>query len=372
MLLTLIIFILILGLLIFVHEFGHFWAAKRSGVIVHEFAFGFKPRLFAWKRGETTYAINLIPMGGYVRLEGENEEASTGAGDSKKGSLMAQPPKKRAFIMVAGVTMNLILAWILLTFTYALGSYPLTPTFDAHPGLDQQANVILAKINPNSPAATAGFAVGDKVVAIAGQSVTSAQHLTEMIKQQTGQPIEVQYQRHGVTQTATVTPRVNPPAGEGALGVTLGEATVVRTAWYKAPWVALLEVGSEIKSTFVGFATFVANLFVKGEVSKDVSGIIGVGSAVGVVRRLGVAPLMQFTAYISTNLAVINILPILPLDGGHLLFVIIEAIRKKRVNLVYKNWVAVAGLAAILLLFLVVTYQDILTFSIVDRLKALF
>src|SRR6266542_6577053 len=110
MLITLLIFIFILGLLVFVHEFGHFWMAKRVGIKVHEFAFGFKPRLYAWKRGETEYAINALPFGGYVRLEGESE--NTG-----KGSFMAQKPGKRALVLVAGVGMNLVLAWFLLTLS---------------------------------------------------------------------------------------------------------------------------------------------------------------------------------------------------------------------------------------------------------------
>src|SRR5690606_26942825 len=125
----------------FVHEFGHFWVAKRSGVKVHEFAFGFRPRLFAWKRGETEYAINLIPLGGYVRLEGETEDTG------KKGSFAAKPPKVRAAVLVAGVLMNVLLAWILLAISYAVGSYPISPTYHKHPGVIAQTQVVIVHVS---------------------------------------------------------------------------------------------------------------------------------------------------------------------------------------------------------------------------------
>lgn len=365
MLITLLVFIFILGLLIFVHEFGHYWVAKRSGITVREFAFGFKPRLVAWKRGETEYAINLLPFGGYVRLEGESE--NTG-----KKSYMAQSPGVRAKVIVAGVVMNIILAWFLLTLTYGFGSYPLSSTFGDHPGLLTQANVVVANVTADSPAQAAGLQAGDKVTTVNNQAITSANDFSTQVKKMAGEPITLTYVRGNRSQNLTVTPRLNPPAGQGALGIETTEATVVRAVWHKAPAIAILEIGSEIRSSFVGFGQFVGRLLIRQEVSQDVTGIVGISSATGVVRRLGIAPLMQFTALISVNLAVINILPILPLDGGHLLFLAIEALRKRAVKEVYRQWVALAGLGFILLLVLVVTYQDFIHFAIFDRLKNIF
>jgi regulator of sigma E protease len=366
MFLTLLIFILILGLLVFVHEFGHFWVAKKLGVTVHEFAFGFKPRLFSWKRGGTEYAINAIPLGGYVRLEGESEDTG------KKGSFMAKSPKERALVLVAGVVMNLILAWVLLTITYVIGSYPLSNTFGSHAGVEGSRVVVVTLVSPNSPAQQAGIKAGDQIIALNGQSVEDAVALTETIKQQAGKEITIRYSRNGQESDTKTTPRVNPPAGEGAFGIGTGEASLLKAPWYKAPFIAVLEVGSQIKNSFVGFFQFVGQLIVRQEVNEDVSGIVGIGAATGIVRRLGIGPLLQFTALISTNLAVINILPILPLDGGHLLFAGLEAWRKKPIKDLYRQWMAIAGLAAILLLFLVVTYQDFLRFAIIDRIKDIF
>lgn len=366
MLITLLLFILILGLLIFVHELGHFWVAKRSGVTVHEFAFGFRPRLFSWKRGETEYAINLIPLGGYVRLEGENDDSG------KKGSFAAKPPKVRAAVLVAGVVMNLLLAWVLLTVSYGLGAFPISPTYHRHPGVEADVDVIVVSVSNGSPAAQAGLKPGDEVLAVDGQVVTETGELTTVLKEKAGREVVITYRRGEETADVRATPRQDPPAGEGSLGIGTGESAQAKTSWLQAPVVALREVGSEIKWSFIGFAQFVGQLISAQGVSDDATGLIGIGAATGIVRHLGVGTVLQFIALISTNLAVVNILPIAPLDGGHLLFVIIEAIRKKPVKDIYRQWVALAGLAAILLLFVVVTYQDILRFSVIDRLKAIF
>lgn len=366
MLTTLLLFLLILGLLVFVHEFGHFWAARKVGVTVHEFAFGFKPRLFAWKRGETEYAINLIPLGGYVRLEGEEEDTG------KKGSLMAKKPGQRAFIFVAGVLMNLLLAWILLTAAYTIGSYPLTPTFGNHTGLASYSAAVITDVSANSPASAAGLQAGDTVRFVNAEQIDSANELIEFLKQNAGQEVTIKFDRGAESQTVTLTPRVDPPAGEGAVGIAIGESTLVRAPWYKAPFVALQELGSSIAATFVGFVSFLHQLIVRQEVSQDVSGIVGVGAAVGIVRKLGIGPLLQFTALISTSLAVINIMPIPVLDGGHLLFLAAEAVRKKPVNDTVRAYLTAAGLVLILVIMLSVTYQDFLRFSIFENIKQLF
>jgi regulator of sigma E protease len=366
MFITLIIFIFILGLLVFVHEFGHFWVAKRVGVKVHEFAFGFKPRLVSWKRGGTEYAINAIPLGGYVKLEGESEDSG------KAGSFLAQSVGKRALILIAGVLMNLVLAWLLLTMSYIIGSYPLSMTYHKHPGVINEGGVIVVDVKPNSPAETAGIQSGDAILEINGEPITETQTVTDRIKELSGQEITVKLLRKDMKFDTKATPRVNPPMGEGALGIGTGVSIHSRALWYKAPYVALLELGSEIQSAFIGFIGFVQQLVVKQEVNKDVSGIVGIGAATGIVRRLGIGPLLAFTALISTNLAVINILPFLPLDGGHLLFVGLEALRRKPVAQMYRQWFSMAGLAAIMLLFVIVTYQDVLNFALVDRIKQLF
>lgn len=367
MLVTFVLFILILGLLVFVHELGHFLIAKKNGVTVHEFAFGFKPRLVAWKRGDTTYAINAIPLGGYVQMEGE--QSDTG----KKGSFASKSPGARFAVLIAGVTMNAILAWVLLTITYAIGSMPLTDTFATHAGVTVPTEVAIANVVPNSPAEQSGLKAGDTIVSVDATPVTDPDQLVDLIKAKAGSEIALAIVRDGVASTVKTTPRLNPPAGEGSLGIAPGiRRGIVKVAWYKAPGAAIQEVGSQISGSVKGFGAFVKQLVVKQEVSEDVTGIIGVGAVTGVVRQLGIGPLLQFVALISTNLAVLNLLPILPLDGGHILFVILEKLRGKPVEDKYKQGVAMAGLAAILLLFVVVSYQDVLRFDILGRIKDIF
>ncbi len=367
MLTTILIFIVALALWVISHEFGHFIAAKKLGVTVHEFAFGFKPRLFSWKRGGTEYAINLLPLGGYVRLEGEDE--NTG----KKGALMALSPGKRIIVFVAGVVMNLILAWVLLMFAYGIGSYPLTPSFDSHAGEVSNTKVTIVDVVSKIPASEVGLRPEDVVVAINNEPIDSAAELSDLLKQSAGAPTTLTFIREGQNQAVTVTPRQNPPAGEGVLGIKMtAQPEKVRVSWYKAPWVALQELGSEITGAFISFGQFIGQLIQKHEVSDQVTGIVGVGVSVGIVRQMGLGTLLQFAALVSTSLAVINILPFPPLDGGHVLFTVIEWIRKKPVEAKYRQWVTLAGLAAILLLFVVVTYQDLLNFAIIERISNLF
>jgi regulator of sigma E protease len=362
---TFILFILILGLLVFVHEFGHFWVAKKSGIKVHEFAFGFRPRLFSWKRGETEYAINAIPLGGYVRLEGEQKETG-------KDSFMAQKPLVRGAVLLAGVCMNLVLAWVFLTFAYMLGALSLSGTFNHHPGLDSKEYPMVLGVSPNSPAEIAGLQVRDIILEINSQKLTIADQVGDITRQNAGKEITIKYQRGSEIRDTKAQVRQNPPEGEGPLGVGTMGVGYAKSVWYKAPYFAVLEVGSQIKNSFTGFIDLVKRLVVKHEVSENVTGIVGVGATTGIVRQFGLGALLQFIAIISVGLAVLNSMPILPLDGGHLLFVIIEAIRKKPVKESVRQGFALAGVAAFLLLMVIVTYQDFLRFAVIERLKNLF
>lgn len=361
MIITGVLFILILGLLVFVHELGHFLVAKRNGVTVHEFAFGFKPRLFSWKRGGTEYAINLLPFGGYVRLEGETED--TGA----KGSFAAKSPLIKTKVLVAGVTMNVILAWIVLMLAYAIGSTPLTASFSRQSFTQTNVMVELGRVAPGSPAELAGWQIGDQILTLDGQALESASALVMATKSKVGQEIRVELRRGQAILMSSLIPRNNPPAGEGALGIELVEASVVRSPLYLAPVAAAGELASQVKLTFMGIGRVLTDLVVERKVSDEASGLVGVGVATGVVRRLGIGSILQFISLISVNLALVNLLPIPPLDGGHLLFVWLEHWRKKSLEIV-RGYVTMVCLGLLLLFTLSVTYKDIIRFHIIDRL----
>ncbi len=361
MLITGVLFILILGLLVFVHELGHFWVAKRNGVTVHEFAFGFKPRLFSWKRGGTEYAINLLPFGGYVRLEGETEDTGV------KGSFAAKSPLIKTKVLVAGVTMNVILAWIALTFAYAIGSTPLSASFANQPYAVTDVHIGLGKVAADSPAQLAGWQTGDELVSVDGVQLNSAESFVTLTKQKMGQSIWIGVKRGDEIRFTQVTPRSNPPAGQGALGVELFEGSLVRSSWYAAPIAGAAEVASQIKMTFVGIGTIFRDLIIGQKVSDDVSGLVGVGVATGIVRRMGVGSVLQFISLISVNLALVNLIPIPPLDGGHVLFVWLEKWRKKSLD-VFRGYATMTGMALLIIFALAVTYKDIVRFDILGRI----
>lgn len=360
---TFIVFVLILGLLVFVHELGHFLMAKRAGVKVEEFAFGFRPRIWGKKVGETIYAINAIPLGGYVLMEGETEKAGP-------RSFMALSPLKRVPILLAGVVMNAVLAWILITVIYIVGALPLSDSLAAHPGVSQHTKITITQVMSGSPAANEGLKTGDVITAIDRDHQAGTDTLIRDTTNHPGVPVVLTVNRGGRTFDITVTPRIHPPAGQGAIGIVMETESRVRTAWYRAPFVAILELGSEVKATVYGLSNFAQNLVVHQRVGQDVSGLIGIGEATGVVRRLGFTSLLQFIGIISINLAVVNLVPILPLDGGHVVLSFYEAWRKRPVSDETKGRFAAAGLLLIGVVFVVVTYHDAVQFQVFGRLRS--
>ncbi|MDO8513667.1 MAG: M50 family metallopeptidase [bacterium] len=361
---TFIIFLLILGILIFVHEFGHFTLAKRLGVKVDEFAFGFKPRLWGIKKGETTYAINAIPLGGYVSMYGEEK-------DRGSRSFMGKPRWARAIILFSGVMMNFVFAWLIFTAIFIAGFEPLVPGMVQGRGVKVVEPVVINGVEEDSPAYKAGLQTNDRIVSVDGQPVGSSLEVIANIYEKNGRLATIVVRRDGKEMSLNITPRKNPPPDTGPLGIELSGGKI-GTVWYKAPFVALDQVGRLSELTVGAFGNFVKNLFVKHEVSKDVSGMVGVGFATDVVRRLGFTYVLQFIALISLSLAVMNLLPIVPLDGGHLLVLGIEAVRRKKLTENQLQWMGMAGLAFIMLLVVITTYSDILRFSVWDRIVSLF
>jgi regulator of sigma E protease len=362
MLVTALVFLLIIGVLVFVHELGHFLAARRSGVEVHEFAFGFRPRIFGKKVGETTYALNLIPLGGYVRMLGENTD------ETGPRSFRTKTIGQRFFILVAGSTMNLLLGWVVLSVLFAIGFAPLFPGVGGNPFVTTRPTVTVNSISDNSPAASAGLVPGDTVVAIDGHRLGGDQEFVAAVRAQNGQAFTLTIARAGTNQDVVITPRVNPPAGQGALGVVIQGEGQVRTVWYKAPLAGLYETGRIIGMSVTGFVSFVRDLLIHQQVSEDVTGLVGVGAATGIVRRLGVTYLLQLVALVSVGLGVVNLMPIMPLDGGHIAALGYEKLKGKPLGERQLGWLASMGLAFVLLVFLVVTYKDVIRFDVIGRI----
>jgi len=356
----------VFGLLVIAHEFGHFITAKRAGIRVDEFAIGFPPRLLSFRRGETLYSINLLPLGGYVRMPGENGEMTDEAGNYDPRSFASKSAGTRAIVLLAGVTMNFLLALLLFTAYEAVGQVDFPR--------------VIGTVVSNSPGARAGLKPGDTILSIDGQSVKHFSDISTQIDQavqnavsanphaQTVDIVLVIQPKHSHTsETLTIPALANPPSGKGHIGIGPDEsfAIITRPPIWQAPALGVQEIGTVAFETYQGIQQVIRGIL---PVNQAVTGPVGIVSYIGqsasVVPTLGVSPILFLTALLSLNLAVLNLLPIPGLDGGRLLFVLIEVLRRgKRVSPEREGLVHLIGLATLLLLVLLVTINDIGTFG---------
>lgn len=358
---TLILSMLALSLLVFVHELGHFIAAKCSGIVVEEFGFGFpvpakdpdpakRPlTLLLGKRNGTAYTLNLIPFGGFTRMLGEEDPSQPGSFASK-GKLV------RAAVLMAGPLMNVILAIVLLSLCFALG----------WPEATEFKNVAIVEVVEKSPAESAGLKGGDIVLRADDQHIESPQNLIDYTHSKLGQEILLVVRRGEDTLEFHVTPRRSPPEGEGPIGVVI-RAVPTKMSLRAYPWGEAIVRGfrqtvSTIASTFLIPAMALRGL-IPTESVRPVGpvGIIQLakGAASQVIARGWWFPILNLTATFSVALAISNILPLPAMDGGRLLFVIIEALRGKRVEPKKEGLIHLIGLALLVVLMLIITYHDI-------------
>jgi regulator of sigma E protease len=344
MLWSIIVFFLVLSILVLVHEFGHYWVAKRNGIWVEEFGFGLPPRVFGKKIGETIYSINLLPFGGFVRLHGEMTE--DGVTKPNKAFINKSLWAKTA-VIVAGVIMNFLLAIVAFGIVYSYTGIP-----------KDTKEVKVLNIATNSPAQLAQILVGDVVRKVDGETVTSVPEFISKIESKKGKKVKLELQ----DRTVTVTPRVEPPAGEGSLGVTITNTETYFAPVWQRPFFGAYYGTKEAlfwgKNVVNGFVGIFADLF-KGQSPKDVSGPVGVFAVTTEVAKTGILPLINLLGIISVNLAILNIIPFPALDGGRLLFIIIEAIFGKKVAPKFEAVIHTVGMAILLLAILAITIKDV-------------
>lgn len=367
MLLTIIVSILILGLLIFVHEFGHFISAKKLGMKVEEFGFGFPPRIFGIKKGETLYSINLIPLGGFVRIYGEQREKDEknkkkrGRPKKDKRAFYAKPAWKRAIVLSMGVIMNLVLAGILLSFVHGLG----VPTI-IEKGMEEKADNIqlqVLAIAMDSPAKETGLKIGDTISKIKIQDkefqVKESEDVQEVVARYTGEQITLIIKRGDEIVEKEITPRISPPEGEGPMGIALAKVGLVKYPWYSSIWQGFKTAG-QLTITFVSlFYQLFKNLLLTGHLIGEIAGPVGIASLTHQMTKLGLVYVLQFTALFSINLAILNILPFPALDGGRLLFLAIEKIKGSPIKAKTEQLVNGLGFAILIALMILITFKDI-------------
>lgn len=354
MITTIIIFILILGLLIFVHEFGHFITAKKSGVRVEEFGFGFPPRIFGIKRGNTVYSINAIPLGGFVKAFGED-----GGNRDNPESFGSKKPWQRAIILAAGIIMNFILAIVLLGFSNMIGLPSVVTDTNTDP---KNIKIQISEVTDNSPAMTAGIKIGDQIKTVGGLEVFRIGEFQEEVKNNLGKEVKITVMRGKEKLMLSLTPRTNPPEGEGAIGIGLVETTIVKHPWYRAFWEGLKGVYYFTIMFITAIGGLIKNLILGGHISGDVAGPVGIAVLTNQVTKLGFVYVLNFTAILSLNLAIINAIPFPALDGGRLLFLAIEKIKGSPISQKVEQMTHTIGFMLLLLLMVVITFRDIVRF----------
>jgi len=335
--LTILVFLLILLVLVLAHEFGHFATAKLAGVKVEEFGVGFPPRLWSFKRGETIYSLNAIPLGGFTKMVGEEDP-------SHPRSLAAQKRPTRILILCAGSIMNLLLPFLL--FTIALMVPHEVPT----------GPVVITEVLPDTPAASAGLAVGDQFISIDGKPVQNSIDISRNVALKLGQEITLVMKS---TDNTTRTVKLIPRWQQGAMGVKL-EMTEVNWVKESEPfWQAIPDGFTTSIETLVLYKNEILKWII-GAAAPAVVGPVGIAQMTGEVIQGGLSPLLQFAAFLSLSLGIVNLFPLPALDGGRIAFVVLEWIRRgKRISPKKEGLVHLIGFLLLIAVILLVTYHDI-------------
>lgn len=351
--------------LIIVHELGHFIMARLIGVWAREFGIGYPPRivkLFTWR--ETDFTLNWLPLGGFTRLEGEqtfaededkDEEVSPEVlaerAEAYRHSLYAQPPGKRILLYLGGPLMNILAAWVMATLLFTSG-LPLV-------------HVVIDEIMPDSPAAEANLQVGDVILAVNGNPVEATSQVSLYVQESLGEPTEMQLERDGQSFTVSLIPRVNPPAGQGAMGVIIGGVDTGKLKHY--PLGKAFVYGSQYLGEIVGTTLFFPVYVIRGLIPIEQArpvGIIGISqiaqrSVEDSVSTGAAYPILNIMILVSVSLGIFNLLPIPALDGGRIVFAIVEMIRRKPLTPALEERIHMVTLALLGLVFVVITILDI-------------
>lgn len=362
MLFSILIFVITLLILVVIHEFGHFLMAKRFGITVEEFGFGIPPRLWGKKIGGTIFSLNALPLGGFVRLLGEDDLPAGRQGSDKKvmgnkRSFAQKTPWQRILVVIAGVSMNLILAWILFYVVIIGQNFKIiSPTIEG--------GIYIAKTEEGFPAEMAGIKVGDKLLSVDGNKALDFEHARTLIKDKGESIVVLKLQdKDGKEKTVEVTPkRVD---NDTLIGVVFAPFLIKE---YKDPFEKIFSGVTYswdlTRLTFIGLGRTITDTFYGqfGKVSQQVSGPVGIASmSTNILSGGWQASLIYiwFVAVLSLTLSIFNVLPIPALDGGRLFFLIIEAIFKKKVRAEIERVIHNIGFAILLALALLVTYSDI-------------
>ena len=383
---TIILFLLILGVIVFFHELGHFMMAKLYNVKVEEFALGFPPKIFGIKKGETEYRLNWVPLGGYCKIVGEDGEEKDNPRSFGSKSIF-----QRFQIISAGVLMNFFLAFVIFSFIFMVGfpqditgenlsviktdenSNQLSIVLDGENARSvKDVKIQISKVVQDSPADKAEMKIGDTIVKADETKINSIKDLQNYTQENLGEPIMLSIARGNENLTKEIIPRKNYSEDEGAMGVSLAQTAVVSYSFLEA-----IKQGYEYTvhlTIFIimAFASIIWGLVTTGKTVAEVSGPVGIAVMTQQAAAMGFLMVLNFTALISVNLAIINALPLPALDGGRMVFLLVEKIKGSPLN---QRWEAKAnniGFMLLMGLMLVVTFKDVAKFDLIGKVMGLF
>jgi regulator of sigma E protease len=379
MLFTILVFIAVLALLVLVHESGHFLTARKLGVKSEEFGFGFPPRIFGiyknkfgkWKfvkgtksiedlnkdektaPADTIYSFNWIFAGGFVKIKGEN-----GDGAKDPDSFIVQKAWKKILILVAGVVMNIVLAWLLLSTAFMFGMNQDLEMAGRNAKVSNPEIIFIGTLE-DSPAQKAGIEAGDALISLNGENIRLFSDFVAKIESYQGEEVSLEIQREDEQVVLTMVPEFSEELNQAAIGVAVYNSATVSYPFLESIWQGAKSTGLYLKLIVVAFYNLIADLIVGESVEGQVGGPIAIAQYTGEIARFGLISLLQFIAILSLNLAIINILPIPALDGGRILFILIEKIKGSPIKAEIEGAFHTIGFALLMLLILFVTYKDI-------------
>ncbi|MEK7187744.1 MAG: M50 family metallopeptidase [Patescibacteria group bacterium] len=349
--------ILGIAVLIVAHEWGHFWAAKKFHLKVEEFGVGFPPRLFSKRKGETVYSFNVLPLGGFVKIagEGENEEDLKHlSAEEKKRLFTFQKPWKRAVVIGAGIAMNFLLGWLILTTVFLIG----TPQ-----------GIAIGDVEKGSPAEIAGLKQGEVIMGF-GETVTTAEtaiengeslahDFSQFVDQHKGREIQLFVETDGKKVLIPVTLRTMPEPNQGTLGIRFTAIGIPRQGFFEAIRRSFEQAVVIVVLTVQGLANLLRDIFFKASIPEDVVGPVGIFRFAQETGKINLIYLLHLMSVISLNLAVLNAIPFPALDGGHLLFIFIEKLKGSAIRTKTKLVINTTGISLLILLMLVLTVREV-------------
>jgi regulator of sigma E protease len=361
---SIVIFLIILLVLVIVHEAGHFFTAKKFGIRVDEFGFGFPPKLFGYKYGETEYTFNLLPLGGFVKIFGESPDDENTNGPDKARSFINKPKWQQALVLFAGVFANFILAWLLFSVGFMSG---LPTSVGSSPDGQElrDVNLVVVSVVPDSPAMSAGLRSGDKIFSLTSEGLNiedvNPDTLKKLVVSNEGKEIQIGFSRGLIDRInyINITPIASKEGGEAMIGIAMDQIGTLKLPFFSALSEGMSLTLSVTKATAVGLYGLVSDA-VRGKGSLDsVTGPVGLVSIVGDAYSFGFVYLMSFAALISVNLAIINLVPFPALDGGRLLFLLIEKIKGSPISPKIANIANTIGFGILILLMIIITFHDV-------------